>query len=302
MHSRNLHKSGYPISQLVESHPALGTFIVVKPDQSQTIDFSNSEAVKALNAALLSHYYQVTFWDLPSGYLCPPVPGRADYVHHIADLLAEGHHGETPEGKVVKGLDIGTGANLIYPILCARLYGWQMVGTDIDMTSIKSAKALLAANANITKQIKLRHQASPRDIFDGVLNKQDKFDFCMCNPPFHVSAEAAMAGSERKIKNLKSNKHKRQSPISVNKKNTLLNFAGQGNELWCKGGELKFVQTMIEQSQTYQRQVVWFTCLVSNKDNLKKIQRQLQGLALTDVKTVNMAQGQKISRFIAWRF
>ena len=44
--------------------------------------------MKALNKALLAHFYAVKHWDIPDGFLCPPVPGRADYVHHLADLLA----------------------------------------------------------------------------------------------------------------------------------------------------------------------------------------------------------------------
>jgi len=32
----------------------------------------------------------------------------------------------------VRGLDIGTGASAIYPLLGARVYGWSFLGTDID--------------------------------------------------------------------------------------------------------------------------------------------------------------------------
>lgn len=78
-----------------------------------SVNFADPLAVKTLNKALLAHFYGVTHWDIPDGFLCPPVPGRADYVHHLADLLADDNGGVVPKQATV--LDIGTGANLIYP-------------------------------------------------------------------------------------------------------------------------------------------------------------------------------------------
>ena len=87
MHPRNLHKNGYPMDALCQSYPALKPFLVRAKSGKTSIDFTNANAVKALNAALLFHYYKLEYWDMPEGYLCPPVPGRADYIHGIADLL-----------------------------------------------------------------------------------------------------------------------------------------------------------------------------------------------------------------------
>jgi 23S rRNA (adenine1618-N6)-methyltransferase len=60
----------------------------------ETIDFSDPEAVKSLNQALLISYYDIQMGY--SHYLCPPIPGRADYIHYIADLLAESNNGIIP--------------------------------------------------------------------------------------------------------------------------------------------------------------------------------------------------------------
>jgi 23S rRNA (adenine1618-N6)-methyltransferase len=43
----------------------------------------------------------------------PSIPGRADYIHYIADLLAESNNGIIPRSWD-QGLDIGIGANCIY--------------------------------------------------------------------------------------------------------------------------------------------------------------------------------------------
>jgi 23S rRNA (adenine1618-N6)-methyltransferase len=301
-HSRNLHKDSYPLTQLVQSYPALQPHVLIKPDGGKTIDFANPNGVKALNAALLSHYYQVKFWDVPAGYLCPPIPGRADYVHYLADLLAKDNQGVVPRGKTIRGLDIGTGANVIYPIIATRSYGWQMVGTDIDAVSIKSANAIVNSNSVLTNDIDVRQQDNQRHIFSGVVKPNEYFNVCMCNPPFHQSAEQAKAVSQRKIQNLTKNKTKRGSHVSAKKQSATLNFAGQSNELWCEGGELQFIQRMIVESLDYASQIRWFSCLVSNKDNLIQIYKSLRELGITDVKTIEMAQGQKVSRFVAWRF
>lgn len=303
-HPRNLHQDSYPLTQLVDSYPALQLYIVIKPDGAKTIDFSNPGAVKALNAALLAHYYQIGSWNIPAGYLCPPVPGRADYVHYLADLLATDNAGLVPKGDTIKGLDVGTGANLIYPIIATRSYGWQMVGTDIDTVAVKSANTIIDSNPVLRGSIVIRQQQkqSRPHIFISVIKADEHFDFCMCNPPFHQSAEKARDVSERKVKNLAKNKSKRGSLLPHTNHNTPLNFAGQSNELWCEGGELQFIKQMIVESREYAHQIRWFSSLVSKKDNLTHIYKILRKIGGVDVKTIDMAQGQKVSRFVAWRF
>ena len=301
-HPRNLHQDSYPLAQLVQSYPALQSHILVKPDGSSSINFANANAVKALNAALLAHYYQVEFWDVPDGYLCPPIPGRADYVHYLADLLAKDNHGVVPKGNTIKGLDIGTGANVIYPIIATRAYGWKMVGTDIDPISIKSGNMIIDSNSVLTGNITIRKQQGQQQIFTDVVKTDEHFDFCMCNPPFHQSAEQAKAVSQRKVMNLTKNKVKRGSHVNTQKHNKTLNFAGQSNELWCEGGELQFIQRLITESSEYATQINWFSSLVSKKDNLIHIYKSLRQKGISDVNTIEMAQGQKVSRFVAWRF
>ena len=79
------------------------------------------------------------------------------------------------------------------------------------------------------------------------------------------------------------------------------NFAGVSHELWCNGGEALFLKRMIKQSVSVKHQVQWFTSLISRKENLPKIYKQLDKLKATH-KTIPMEQGQKKSRFVAWTF
>ncbi len=299
MHPDNPHQAGYDMAALTSALPELAPFIVQSKQGRASINFSDPIAVKLLNKALLVHHYGIAYWDIPIGYLCPPIPGRVDYLCHLNDYLKG--LGVLTSGKSVNGLDIGTGSNLIYPLLASRLYAWSMMGSDIDARSLQNAQHILDKNADLPLDITLRLQSNPDYIFQDVIQSQDSFTFSMCNPPFHASAQAALAGSERKNRNLNRNKQKRESNQKKISDTQQLNFAGQSNELWCEGGERRFITQMIYESQDVKQQVACFTCLVSKKETLQELKRPLKKVnAQYDV--VSMQQGSKESRFIAWRF
>ncbi|WP_027378372.1 23S rRNA (adenine(1618)-N(6))-methyltransferase RlmF [Chryseobacterium daeguense] len=291
LHARNLHRDPYDFDQLISCVPELKHYVFKNSYQTATINFSIPEAVKLLNKALLEHFYNIQSWDIPDTNLCPPIPGRADYIHYIADLLA-GQQNEVPKGPSIQGLDIGTGANLIYPLIAHKSYGWKLLGTDINEKSLENAQKILDHNPDLLSVIELKHQLNPDHIFKCIITSKDRFTFSMCNPPFHDSEESALKENLRKTKNL--NRSKVSKP--------LLNFGGQQSELWCDGGELAFITKMIHESRLYSSQILWFTCLVSKKDNLFKLTSLLKKLKAIDVKIIDMAQGQKISRILAWTF
>ena len=295
LHPRNPHQGRYDFSALSKACPALSAFIKPNPKGDQTIDFSDEKAVLCLNKALLAHFYKVDNWQIPEGYLCPPIPGRADYIHYIADLLAEG---AVPTGKQVKVLDVGTGANCIYPIIGSQSYGWQFVGTDIDPVAIDVAKVIVQSNSNLSGRVKLVQQKESDAILKGIIKEKDRFDLTMCNPPFHSSMAEAQAGNQRKLKNLAKGKPAKNQQHSQAK----LNFGGQNTELWCPGGELKFIKTMIKESVVFSDQVCWFTSLVFKGENIESLKQALNQQGAKQVEIINMSQGQKVSRLIAWSF
>ncbi|SFB98171.1 23S rRNA (adenine(1618)-N(6))-methyltransferase RlmF [Pseudoalteromonas denitrificans] len=292
LHPRNKHINGYDFKLLTHVLPELKSCLTITPRSQQSIDFSNSLSVKLLNKALLKACYKIDFWDIPDTYLCPAIPGRADYIHYLADLLSHDNQNTIPTGKKVRALDIGTGANLIYPILGQKEYQWHFSASDIDPISVKIAKQLVQFN---NLKIDIRHQKNKSNIFTHLLTTKDSFDVTLCNPPFHASLDEATKGSKRKWQNL--NKGRKQ-----NAPDTKLNFGGQNAELWCLGGELEFIKTMIAESAEYKNQCLWFTCLVSKKENLMPLYKILKQANVAQFKTVDMAQGQKMSRFIAWSF
>ena len=292
LHPRNAHRQGYDFKQLIKATPALRPFVKLNEYEVESINFSDPEAVKMLNRSLLKQFYGIDEWDIPEGYLCPPIPGRADYIHYIADLLSETNNGEVPTGKKMKILDIGTGANCIYPIIGSSVYDWQFVGTDIDPIAIRAARDIVGANKKLKDHILLRPQANKHNIFKGIILQDEGFDATICNPPFHASALEAQKATINKWSKLKAD----------GQPQTTLNFGGQKKELWYPGGEAAFIKLMIEQSVLVGKQCLWFTTLVSKKDTLPGVYRALKKAAAVDVRTISMSQGQKVSRIVAWTF
>lgn len=292
LHPRNKHKGRYDFKQLVISSPELAKFIKLNAYKDKSIDFADPSAVIALNKALLKHHYGISHWDIPKGYLCPPIPGRADYVHHMADLLSNSGKRRVSKGGNVVCLDIGVGANCVYPIIGNKEYGWSFIGSDIDAAAIKSANTIVNSNASIEDNIELRLQPNRNDIFKGIIQKEEKFDLTICNPPFHSSLAEAQTGTQRKLNNLN------------NKKNIKLklNFGGQNNELWCDGGEKEFVGKMIRQSKQFATSCFWFSTLISKSAHLDDIYSALKKSQALEVNTIPMGQGNKISRVVAWTF
>ena len=292
LHPRNQHRLGYDFDSLIQILPELKNFVGINEHQIQTLDFSNPDAVKALNKALLLAYYDIQFWEIPSTFLCPPIPGRVDYIHYLADLLAQSNNGVIPKGESVQGLDIGVGANCIYPILGNAVYGWSFVGTDIDEKAIQNCKKIIEKNPKLIDAISLQLQTEPRFIFKNIMESEDKFAFTICNPPFHNSKEEATKVALRKVNNLSTNKT--TTPT--------LNFGGQNAELWCPGGELGFITQMIYESAKYPMHCLWYTTLVSKQAHLNSLYKTLNKVNAANITTIDMAQGQKTSRILAWTF
>ncbi len=292
LHPRNKHRERYDFKKLTEACPELSAFIKSNKYDDLSVDFSSPEAVKTLNRALLKYFYKLDYWDIPEGYLTPPIPGRADYIHYIADLLATSNNGEIPQGSEIRCLDIGVGANCIYPIIGNVEYGWSFVGTDVEETALVSAQEIIDGNPSLKNKIELRFQSHSENIFKGIVGKDEFFDVTICNPPFHSSLEDANAGTLRKLRNLNKKK--------VDK--AILNFGGKSNELWSEGGEKVFVKKMIKQSKEFSGSCKWFTTLVSKESNLKSFYKLLESENAKEVKTIPMGQGNKKSRILVWSF
>lgn len=287
LHPRNKNRERYDFKQLIETCPELAQYVTLNIYQDESIDFADPVAVKMLNKAILKHHYSISYWNIPEGYLCPPIPARADYIHHIADFLCRNNYGKIPTGSKIRCLDIGVGASCIYPIIGNKEYGWSFIGSDIDPVAIESANQIISQNSGFQEEIECKLQTNPKDFFYGIIRKDELIDLSICNPPFHASAGDAEAGTLRKLNNLNQEKNDELSP---------------NHELWYDGGEEKFVRNMILQSKKFAANCFCFSTLISKESNLKSVYKTLEQVEAFGFETIPMGQGNKISRIVVWTF
>ena len=86
----------------------------------------------------------------------------------------------------VEGLDVGTGASCIYPLLGHSLYSWKFIATDIDPESVESARKIVVMN-HLEDSIQILQRTPEQPLLKGVV--KEGMAFCMCNPPFFSSID-----------------------------------------------------------------------------------------------------------------
>ncbi|MCL4162405.1 UNVERIFIED_CONTAM: hypothetical protein GTU68_002531 [Idotea baltica] len=279
LHPKNKFNKGYNFDELIKNNQALQPFVFQNQFGTTTIDFSNQNAVKEINKALLFSYDKISIWHFPDENLCPPIPGRLDYILHLSDLLSSEEN--------ISILDIGTGATCIYPLLGVAEFNWSFVATDIELNSLDTAQDIIDDN-NLDANIKLRQQFNEQHILKGILEKGDAFTATMCNPPFYKSAEEARGANRRKTRNLGNN--------------AVRNFSGSNNELWYVGGEKAFLHNYLYESSLHKKVSIWFTSLVSKKENVASLETSAKKLGVLEFKVIPLNQGNKVTRIVCWQF
>lgn len=314
MHERNILRWEQPNFSIISlSEPALQPFLMDSSDGRRSINWKSDDAIKALTRALYHHYFGLTLL-LPKSRLCPVISLRVNYIHWIAsDLLHQpivcGAYrerlrrsgapdptvhdedsdktspsrldggGRGPESEVW-GIDIGTGATCVFPLLGRKLYGWKFLATDIDAESLEYARSNLLLNPGVGPGIILKYVADAEKILEGVVEADKVFDFCMCNPPFFAS-----------LKEKGRNRHRRC--IATN------------HELVTRGGEERFVTQLVYESLTLTSQRVrWFSSMMGKKSTFYSIRRLLKSLHPEKVecwKSTTLYQGRSARWVLGWR-
>lgn len=297
MHPRNVFAAANPdFAALAATHPRLLPYLVETKDGRRTIDFASWDATVELNRALLDTFYGVKHWDVPRGHLCPPAANRANYVHWIEDLLELSRPASasaSAAGPAVVGLDVGVGASCVYPLIGASLNGWRFVGIDVTDVAVASARANAAGNPAIRHLIEirdartfsLRRRDSARDgsVILPAIEEDERFAFCMCNPPFFDLDRIA---SERRRPNRASD------------------FGGSDAETACPGGERAFTARIFEDSLLLRDRVHWYTTMCGKKETVKHLRRALASreARVAAVRTTVFRQGKTARWGVAWSF
>ncbi|KAK2196329.1 bifunctional METTL16-RlmF family/S-adenosyl-L-methionine-dependent methyltransferase superfamily/Ribosomal RNA large subunit methyltransferase F [Babesia duncani] len=278
-------------------------------------NFNHPDAVYHLSKAILKKNYNLDL-QLPCActglcsdeedksefvdrFLAPCIPNRADYIHYLADLLNNPYPEMEGQNKVenynplqpvfknsmLKILDIGTGANVIYPLLGNAEYKWKFVATDISPEALQVAHANISLNG-LTQEIELRQQYNHLAMFSGVMKSHERFMASICNPPFHHSLH--QINSNPKVSTLG-----RKEELLFTHFNTSVTYSSQYMDQNHKQplvlghlgytftanpldhGELAFIEIMFSESRFYAHNVVWFTSLVARATTLKRIKNTI---------------------------
>lgn len=285
MHKNNRHSKNYDLKSLIDSYPQLESFVFTNKHGNQTLDFADPKEVKALNTALLKRHYDIEYWEFPDQNLCPPIPGRLEYILLLNDLFRS-----SGLKKDVRVLDIGTGATCIYPLLGYSEFGWTFVASEVDKKALANAKQIIRNN-RLEASIELRLQSKSEAILEGVLLPNERLTATICNPPFFKNEKEAIESTQQKLKGLG-----KETKIFQR------NFSGTSNELWYPGGEKAFLHNYLFQSSKLKEHCFWYTSLVSKKEHIKSMETSLRKLNATEFKVIEFSLGHKKSRVVAWSF
>ncbi|KAH8114957.1 hypothetical protein DFH11DRAFT_1508325 [Phellopilus nigrolimitatus] len=286
MHARNPYKTQIDFESLAESYAPLKPFLKKTAKEAVTIDFKEPDAQKRLTEALLARDFGLTL-NLPKGRLCPPVRStRLNYLLWVQDLLEETFR-SLPRSREVIGLDIGTGASAIYPLLGCRLdASWHFLGTEIDSASYASAFQNVEAN-NLGTRIRVLKTAPSNPLLAPLFSEPDRrFAFTMCNPPFYGSATEVARSAESKA----------LEPSAV--------CTGAEVEMITPGGEEAFVQRMVTESLegTIGERCLWFTSMLGKLASVIAIVAALRAHKVDNYALAELVQGQTRRWVVAWSF
>ncbi|KAF9822652.1 hypothetical protein SFRURICE_012431 [Spodoptera frugiperda] len=277
MHPRNIYKTPPDFGKLSILYPEFAAISKSDVTGKIGIDFKDPHALRVLTKCLLKSDFNLEV-DIPADRLVPTLPLRLNYILWIEDLMEAIQRKEN-----IRGLDIGTGACAIYPLLAAVKNKWNFVGTESDTESFTKAEENVQKNS-LQEFIKLTKN-STKSIISHLFTNDDKeqFDFCMCNPPFYSNLQELCES---------------RSPARLPPKN---GFTGSPQELITEGGELEFCRQIVRESKQYRDKILIFTTMVGHKYNLSVLLEDLKSEGITHTHT-EFCQGRVTRWGLAWTY
>ena len=265
---------------LIKEFPELKKYILKQNEDNEEefqFDWSNNELSLLMDKSILNYYFNIKYYDIPKGFLIPPIPSRINYINLINSIITKLI--KDINIKNIIGIDIGTGANIIYPILGYSIYKWKFICTEINKEAYNNAKLILQKN-NLENNINIIKQNNKDNIFISILNRENKYIFSMCNPPYY--------NYENEIK------------LEDKKRDNEYNF----DEIYYKNGEYGFFQRYFEESICYKNNVFLYTILIGKKINAENIYDKLSSYS-DIIKIYNMQKiltGNNVRYMIYWSF
>ncbi|KIY52254.1 S-adenosyl-L-methionine dependent methyltransferase, partial [Fistulina hepatica ATCC 64428] len=303
MHPRNPYASPLDFSQLAESYPALKPCLIPTSHGDFTISYRDARSQMLLTQALLNRDFGLSV-RLLEDRLCPPIPNRLNYVLWIQDIVEASSLSDqvSQRGREIRGIDIGTGACAIYPLLaCSLEQSWKFCATEIDQHSLDNAKAVVADNGLVSRIEILQAKEDGPLLLPLKLYNFD-FDFSMCNPPFYSSREE-MATSAR-VKESRPNAacFFFRSAFTSETDVAMQVCTGAEVEMITPGGEAVFVNRMIEESRALRTRCQWYTSMLGKMASLFAVCEALRAHSIDNYAITEFVQGQTRRWAVAWSF
>lgn len=282
MHRRNIFRKEPDFKKLACDYQELKKFMTIGSKNKLKFDFKNPEALRALTCALLHRYFQKRI-TLPPDRMIPAVPQRLNYICWIEDLVKL-IEAQTSDLNVM-GIDIGTGASCIFPILsCHRNPTWSFIGVEADAKSFSVALENVQKNF-MDERIRMIKISTEDTLNDILCLSTYPVTFIMCNPPFFEEEYGVT---------LELNSGRPKSSANTSDK----------VESVTSGGEIAFVGHMLEQSRHLKEEVTIYTSMLGRKQSLTHFKQTLSSLNEDNLSWTwaELCQGKTIRYAIAWSF
>ena len=326
MHPRSPYALRKPdFAALARADASFARLVKTRPNGEAQLDWRDPSALVELCRVLLHHDFGVR-WTLPARALCPTVPSRLNYLLWIADLIALGP--SIPTVQIV-GIDIGTGASCIYPLLGVAHLGWKFLATEADPISVNAARHNVDLN-NWSERIEVRQVVAPEaeaaaaapeataavEAADGVvadddadaaeyaeLRQKDNGGGASSNAPILVDvllpSDGAFTfcmcnppwfgGGEEPMAN--------KSIRGPDERCT-----ATASEVFTDGGEAGFIGRLAADSAKLRQRVRWYSSLVGRKASLHRALKAVKACGAIHVRTTEISQGVTSRWAIAWSF
>ncbi|OTA84482.1 hypothetical protein M434DRAFT_83303 [Hypoxylon sp. CO27-5] len=227
------------------------------------LDFADPKSVMQLTKTLLKLDFGLVV-DLPMDRLCPPVPNRHNYIIWLKELLDSSSSPYTEPTR--------------------NRPSWSFIATDVDAKSLAYARK----NARLNN-LESRIHVVNRSVTDCLIPLDDlglgTIDFAMANPPFYTS-EAELMDLARQ---------KSRPPNTA--------CTGAPIEMVCDGGEIGFVQRIINESLVLRERVQWYTSMIGKQSSLAVLIDTLKSHGVSNYAVTAFIQGNKTRRWaIGWSF
>ncbi|GAA5903103.1 uncharacterized protein JCM6883_002698 [Sporobolomyces salmoneus] len=301
--------------ELANVVPEFESHLVESSKGKWTIDWKNDESVRCLTQALLKRDFDLAL-ELPSDRLCPTVPSRLEYCLWVLKLSLLTIRPSLHEmNRRFIGIDIGTGASCIYPLLLNRLlerlqptlsgslsssvstadestgqshFDCKILATEINDESIAIARLNISKNLKdeegkieVCPAREEDHDLIGTSLLNTKLQPGKLVDFVMCNPPFYASSEEIQLSALQK----------ELEPFAV--------CTAANNELITTGGEVEFVKRMIEESiRIGPTRVRWFTSLIGKFSSISPLVAQLRQYQISNYQVHLLGNSGQTRRWI----